>query len=91
MLYPLSMSAIGMQASRRTGKKEYESGMITADRYTTSNVIHQYLKFKETQWNEYLNWLFHYEYELLGIPEPSEAIYLRAAPEVSQSLRRSLP
>ena len=35
---------------------------------------------------DYLNWLFHYEYELLRIPAPSLVVYLKVDPEVSQKL-----
>ncbi len=68
---------------------DYEDGVIIADRYTTSNAIHQCSKLDESQWDEYLNWLFHFEYELLGIPAPSMVIYLRVDPEVSQRLLAS--
>lgn len=65
---------------------DYENGIIIADRYTTSNAIHQCSKLDESLWDEYLSWLFHFEYELLGIPAPSMVIYLRVDPEVSQKL-----
>ena len=65
----------------------YESGgLVIADRYTTSNAIHQCSKLPPEQWDEFLNWLFHYEYELLGIPAPDEVIYLQVDPELSQKL-----
>ncbi len=60
--------------------------MIVADRYTTSNTIHQCSKFPEDQWDTYLDWLFDYEYRKLGIPEPDLVIYLRVDPAVSQRL-----
>ena len=34
----------------------------------------------------YLDWLFHFEYCLLGIPEPNLVLYLRVDPKVSQKL-----
>ena len=65
----------------------YESGgVVIADRYTTSNAIHQCSKLPTEQWDEFLKWLFHYEYELLGIPAPDEVIYLQVEPELSQKL-----
>ena len=33
-----------------------------------------------------MDWLFHYEYEMLGIPAPELVIYLRVDPAVSQKL-----
>lgn len=65
----------------------YENGgVIVADRYTTSNAIHQCSKLDAEQWDEYLEWLFHFEYELLGIPKPDTVIYLKVDPEISQKL-----
>ena len=61
-------------------------GIVIADRYTTSNAIHQCAKLPEEQWEDFLKWLFDYEYELLGIPEPYCTIYLRVDPVVSQKL-----
>lgn len=61
-------------------------GIVIADRYTTSNAIHQCAKLPEEQWEDFIQWLFHYEYELLGIPAPYRTIYLRVDPNVSQEL-----
>ncbi len=66
--------------------EDWEQGVVIADRYTTSNAIHQCSKLPKDKWDSYLDWLFHYEYELLGIPEPELVIYLRVDPEVSQRL-----
>jgi len=65
----------------------YENGgVIIADRYTTSNAIHQCSKLPEDKWDGFLEWLFTYEYELMGIPAPDSVIYLRVDPDVSQEL-----
>ena len=65
----------------------YENGgIVIADRYTTSNAIHQCSKLPEDQWDAYLNWLFDFEYNLLGIPAPNRVIYLRGDNEISQKL-----
>ena len=61
-------------------------GIIVADRYTTSNAVHQCSKLPEDQWDGFLDWLFHYEYDLLGIPAPDAVIYLSVDPAVSQAL-----
>ncbi|MEG2053372.1 MAG: thymidylate kinase [Oscillospiraceae bacterium] len=63
-----------------------QGGIVIADRYTTSNAVHQCGKLPESQWNDFLNWLFDFEYEKLGIPTPDEVIYLDMAPKVSQKL-----
>lgn len=63
-----------------------EGGIVVADRYTTSNAVHQCSKLPEGQWDSYLQWLFDFEYRLVGIPTPDTVIYLRVDPEVSQKL-----
>ena len=71
---------------KKDSENDWRSGLIVADRYTTSNAIHQCSKLEEPQWDEFLHWLFEFEYKLLGIPEPDLVIYLRVDPEVSQKL-----
>lgn len=68
------------------GKVYERGGVIIADRYTTSNAIHQCSKLVESEWDQYLSWLFHYEYDLMGMPKPDEVVYLRVDPEESQQL-----
>ena len=65
----------------------YEGGgILIADRYTTSNGVHQCSKLPPEEWDGYLGWLFDYEYRLLGLPAPDAVIYLRVDPAVSQKL-----
>ena len=59
---------------------------IVAARYTTSNAIHQMTKCPESEWDTYLEWLEHYEYDLLGLPRPDKVIFLDMPLEVSQKL-----
>ena len=61
-------------------------GIIIADRYTTSNAIHQCSKLEASEWEGFLNWLFNFEYDLLGIPAPDQVIYLKVDPVISQKL-----
>ncbi|MGN0498283.1 MAG: dTMP kinase [Acutalibacteraceae bacterium] len=68
------------------GKFYEDGGVIVADRYTTSNAVHQCSKLSEDKWDEYLEWLFKFEYERLGIPAPDTVIYLKVDTEVSQKL-----
>lgn len=83
-----SFYAIDRFASYTKNWKNFylDGGTVIADRYTTSNAIHQCAKLPKEQWKDFINWLFHYEYELLGIPEPYRTLYLRVDPEVSQKL-----
>ena len=71
---------------KKDWKEAWKDGTVVADRYTTSNAIHQCCKLDKEKWNEYLEWLFEFEYRKLGIPEPSVVIYLRVDPKVSQKL-----
>ena len=63
-----------------------QGGLVIADRYTTSNAVHQCSKLPQKQWEEYLHWLFDYEFRLLGLPAPDRVIYLQVDPAVSQRL-----
>lgn len=82
-----SFYAVDRYASfKKDWEKDWESGIVIADRYTTSNAIHQCSKLDESEWDGYLGWLFDYEYRKLKIPEPDIVIYLRVDPEVSQRL-----
>lgn len=61
-------------------------GILIADRYTTSNAVHQCAKLPRQEWDGFLDWLFHFEYTLLGIPAPDRVLYLRLDPAVGQQL-----
>ncbi|MBQ7116640.1 MAG: deoxynucleoside kinase [Clostridia bacterium] len=68
-------------------QKEYESEKITvANRYTTSNAAHQMTKLDESEWDSYLEWLFEFEYDKIGVPEPDCVIYLDMPVDISQKL-----
>ena len=82
-----SFYAVDRYASfKKDWKKDWETGTVIADRYTTSNAVHQCAKLPEESWNGYLSWLFDFEYDLLGIPAPDLVVYLRVDPDVSQKL-----
>ena len=68
------------------GRLYDEGGILIADRYTTSNAVHQCCKLPRDGWDDYLDWLFDFEYRLLRLPEPDLVIYLRLALETSQRL-----
>ncbi|MBQ3422229.1 MAG: thymidylate kinase [Romboutsia sp.] len=65
-----------------------EGGIIIADRYTTSNMVHQASKMSIDKRDEYLDWLYNLEFELYGLPKPDAVIFLDVAPEVSQELMK---
>lgn len=61
-------------------------GVVVADRYTTSNAVHQCSKLPPDQWEAFLAWLFDFEYTKIGIPSPDQVVYLEVDPAVSQRL-----
>lgn len=70
-------------------KTDYENGtFILCDRYTTSNAVHQAGKLSGKERDDYLDWLFSYEYGLLGLPKPDAVFFLNVPPDVSFSLMR---
>lgn len=69
--------------------KYYEAGgLLIADRYTTSNAVHQAGKLPDGEREKYLDWLFDFEYGLLGLPEPSLVFYLDVPTELTEKMMR---
>ncbi len=67
--------------------KIYESGgLILADRYTTSNAVHQGSKLPAEELGDYFDWLYNFEYVCMGLPKPDMVIYLDV--DIETSLRR---
>lgn len=56
-------------------------GIVIADRYTTSNAIHQCAKLKDEDKPGFFSWLYDYEFNLLGIPKPDLVIFLNMPPK----------
>lgn len=75
-----------------TFKKDFEKyynngGIIIADRYTTSNMIHQAGIIKDKQEREkFLKWLWDLEFNLYGLPIPTEVIFLNMPPDYTEKL-----
>lgn len=65
-----------------------DGGLIVADRYTTSNAVHQASKLPEGERREYLDWLFGLEYGRLGLPEPDLVLYLDMPTEITERMMR---
>ena len=80
--------AVDRYASYKTNWGDFyrEGGIVIADRYTTSNAVHQCSKLPREQWQDFLQWLFDFEYRLMGIPAPDTVVYLQVDPVVSQKL-----
>lgn len=67
----------------------YEAGgLVIADRYTTSNAVHQTPKLPPEERRGYLEWLFDFEYRLLGLPKPDRVLYLDLPTEISERMMR---
>lgn len=67
--------------------QDYLAGVaILADRYATSNAVHQMSKLPKGEWDGYLQWLEELEYRKLGLPRPDLVIYLDMPPSLSQQL-----
>ena len=67
----------------------YEAGMlILANRYTTSNAVHQASKLQPAEREEFLDWLFDLEYCRLGLPQPDLVLYLDLPTELSEQMLR---
>ena len=65
-----------------------QGGLIVADRYTTSNAVHQASKLPPGERREYLDWLFDLEYGRLGLPRPDLVVYLDLPTELSERMMR---
>ena len=69
-------------------EKFYETGgIILADRYTTSNMIHQAGKIKnKEERKKFIEWLFDLEFNLYKIPKPDKVFFLNMPPKDSINL-----
>ncbi len=72
----------------RKWKDLYNKGaIILADRYTTSNMIHQASKIDDTREREsYLDWLRDLEFNKFGLPKPDLVVFLDMPPKYSIKL-----
>ncbi len=62
-------------------------GTVIADRYVTSNMIHQAAKIENMdEKNRFLDWVYDFEYEKLGLPVPNHVIFLDMPPKFAAKL-----
>lgn len=55
----------------------YEKGTLTlADRYITSNAVHQASKLPSAERPAFWDWLFDFECDKLGLPRPNVVVFL---------------
>ncbi len=68
-------------------RSDYEpADVLLADRYTTSNLIHQCAKLPEPEWGDFAEWVLDFEFNKLALPSPDRVIYLRIDLATSQAL-----
>ena len=70
------------------GKWYEEGGLVVSDRYTTSNAVHQTSKEPEDKRENFLNWLYDFEYDKLGLPRPDLVIYLDVPTDFTEKMLR---
>lgn len=67
--------------------EDLKDGIVIADRYVTSNMVHQASKMKSSdEKTEFIKWLCDFEYEKLNLPKPDMVIFLDMPPEISAKL-----
>lgn len=70
---------------------DYDGGkIIIADRYVSSNLIHQASKIDDyTKKDEFLTWLDNLEYGVFSLPRPDATIFLDMPPEYGAELMKN--
>lgn len=83
--------AVDRFASYKTNWGSFlEDGIVIADRYVTSNMVHQASKMEsDSEKEEYISWLYDFEYEKMGLPKPDMVIFLDMLPEISAFLNEA--
>ena len=79
-------------ATLKKGYEEYynNGGTILADRYTTANMVHQAGKIKDKEERKkFIDWLWDFEFNLYGLPVPTEVFFLNMPPEYSNKLMKN--
>lgn len=66
-----------------------EGGLVLSDRYTTSNAVHQASKEPVECRQAFWSWLYDFEYDKLGLPQPDLIIYLDMPTDFTEKLMRS--
>lgn len=70
--------------------RDYEAGkVIIADRYVSSNMIHQASKIEDKEEkNDFLQWLYDFEHHIYQLPVPDMTIFLDMPVEYGMKLMR---
>jgi dTMP kinase len=81
--------AIDRYASYKEDYQDFynNGGIVIADRYTTSNMVHQAGKIMDSiEREKYLDWLWDHEFNLYGLPIPDLVFFLDIPVEMNQML-----
>ena len=83
--------AVDRYASWKKVWGEYytNGGLILADRYTTSNAVHQASKLPPEEREGFFGWLSDLEYGKLGLPQPDLVLYMDMPTEKAVEMLRS--
>lgn len=74
---------------KKVWQKWYQDGgLVVSDRYTTSNAVHQTSKEPPQRQQAFLQWLYDFEYDKLGLPRPDLVIYLDVPTDFTEKLMR---
>jgi len=74
---------------RMNWQKDYEDSetLIIADRYVSSNMIHQASKITDfAEKDKFLDWLYDFEFNLYKIPKPDMTVFLDMPPKYGKML-----
>ncbi len=71
------------------GAQYEQGGLILADRYTTSNAVHQSCKLPENERADFCRWLDEFEHDKLELPRPDLVLYLDMPTDMAVKLLRS--
>ena len=71
------------------GQWYQQGGLVVSDRYTTSNAVHQASKESGQARQDFLKWLYEFEYDKLGLPRPDLTIYLDVPTDFTEKMLRS--
>ena len=86
--------AVDRYASYRTDWGAFidGGGIVVADRYTMSNMIHQGVKFSgAAERRKYIEWLIDLEFVKIGLPKPDIVIFLDLSMELREKLLAKPP
>lgn len=74
---------------KKDWEQDYQNGaLFLADRYTTSNAVHQTAKLSAGARRDYIDWLSDFEYSRMGLPKPDLVLYLDLPTEKALCLIR---